>query len=89
VPQPAYGRVASAIESKILDRSLRPGDLLPTENDLALQFGVNRSTVREALRRSRARASLGATAAPSGCVSRGRASRTPPRESAVRSRSRT
>ena len=51
VPQPAYGRVASAIESKIIDRSLRPGDLLPTENDLALQFGVNRSTVREALRR--------------------------------------
>jgi len=51
VPQPAYGRVASAIERKILDRSLRPGDLLPTETELATQFGVNRSTVREALRR--------------------------------------
>jgi DNA-binding FadR family transcriptional regulator len=51
VPQPAYGRVAAAIERKILDRSLRPGDLLPTETALALQFGVNRSTVREALRR--------------------------------------
>ncbi len=36
---------------KILERSLRPGDLLPTETDLARQFGVNRSTVREALRR--------------------------------------
>ncbi len=51
VPQPAYGRVAAAIEQKILARSLRPGDLLPTETDLARQFGVNRSTVREALRR--------------------------------------
>ena len=51
VPQPAYGRVAAAIERKILDRSLRPGDPLPTETELASQFGVNRSTVREALRR--------------------------------------
>jgi hypothetical protein len=40
VPQPAYGRVATAIEQKILERSLRPGDLLPTETELARQFGV-------------------------------------------------
>jgi len=51
VPQPAYGRVAAAIEQKILDRSLRVGDALPTETELAAQFDVNRSTVREALRR--------------------------------------
>jgi len=51
VPQPAYGRVAAAIEQKILNRALRPGDLLPTETDLARQFDVNRSTVREAVRR--------------------------------------
>lgn len=51
VPLPAYGRVATAIEQKILKRSLRPGDALPTETELARQFGVNRSTVREALRR--------------------------------------
>lgn len=51
VPQPAYGRVAAAIEQKILERSLRPGDVLPTESELAAQFAVNRSTVREALRR--------------------------------------
>jgi GntR family transcriptional repressor for pyruvate dehydrogenase complex len=51
VPQPAYGRVAAAIEQKILKRALRPGDPLPTESELARQFGVNRSTVREALRR--------------------------------------
>jgi len=49
-PQPAYRRVSAAIERKILERSLRPGDLLPTETELAKQFAVNRSTVREALR---------------------------------------
>lgn len=49
--QPAYYRVSSAIEQKILRRSLRLGDLLPTETELAEQFAVNRSTVREALRR--------------------------------------
>jgi DNA-binding FadR family transcriptional regulator len=49
--EPAYRRVAVAIEDKILKRTLRPGDPLPTETVLAQQFGVNRSTVREALRR--------------------------------------
>lgn len=49
--QPAYRRVSTAIEEKILRRTLRPGDMLPTEAELARQFGVNRSTVREALRR--------------------------------------
>lgn len=49
--QPAYQRVSSAIEQKILRRSLRLGELLPTETALAEQFAVNRSTVREALRR--------------------------------------
>jgi GntR family transcriptional repressor for pyruvate dehydrogenase complex len=49
-PQPAYRRVSTAIEQKILRRSLRPGDPLPTETELARQFAVNRSTVREALR---------------------------------------
>jgi len=49
--QPAYHRVSAAIEDRILRRALRPGDALPTETELARQFGVNRSTVREALRR--------------------------------------
>jgi len=49
--QPAYHRVSAAIEQKILRRSLHPGDPLPTETELAQQFAVNRSTVREALRR--------------------------------------
>lgn len=48
--EPAYLRVSSAIESKILSRMLREGDVLPGETDLAQQFKVHRSTVREALR---------------------------------------
>lgn len=47
---PAYRLVADAIESKIVGRLLRTGDHLPSESDLARQFGVNRSTVREAIR---------------------------------------
>lgn len=47
---PAYRRVAATIESKIMARDLNDGDSLPAELDLARQFGVNRSTVREALR---------------------------------------
>ena len=49
--QPASHRISTVIEQKILRRSLRPGDDLPTETELAEQFAVNRSTVREALRR--------------------------------------
>jgi DNA-binding FadR family transcriptional regulator len=49
--QSASHRISSVIEQKILRRSLRPGDPLPTETELAEQFAVNRSTVREALRR--------------------------------------
>lgn len=47
---PAYARVAAAIRTRILERELEPGSALPTETELARQFAVNRSTVREALR---------------------------------------
>jgi len=47
---PAYRRIANLIERRIVERSLRTGDALPSETDLARQFGVNRSTVREAIR---------------------------------------
>jgi GntR family transcriptional regulator, transcriptional repressor for pyruvate dehydrogenase complex len=49
--EPAYTRVASEIERQIVGRELRDGDLLPPESEIASQFGVHRSTVREALRR--------------------------------------
>ena len=48
--EPAYRKVAAAISERIVSRSLREGDRLPPETELARQFGVNRSTVREALR---------------------------------------
>jgi GntR family transcriptional regulator, transcriptional repressor for pyruvate dehydrogenase complex len=48
--EPAYRKVAAAIGARILNRALREGERLPPETELARQFAVNRSTVREALR---------------------------------------
>jgi DNA-binding FadR family transcriptional regulator len=47
---PAYRQIANLIEQRIVARVLRTGDALPSETDLARQFGVNRSTIREAIR---------------------------------------
>jgi GntR family transcriptional repressor for pyruvate dehydrogenase complex len=47
---PAYRQIANVIEERIVARALRAGDPLPSETDLARQFGVNRSTIREAIR---------------------------------------
>jgi DNA-binding FadR family transcriptional regulator len=46
-------QIASAITGSILDGSLRAGDRLPSEEEMASQFGVSRPTVREALRHLR------------------------------------
>ena len=48
--QPAYRVVSEKIRQAIVSGELQAGDLLPTETDLAEQFGVTRSTVREAIR---------------------------------------
>ena len=56
---PAYRRIANVIEQRIVERSLRTGDPLPSESDLARQFGVNRSTVREAIRELETQGLLG------------------------------
>lgn len=48
--EPAYRKVAAALLGRITDRTLSAGERLPPELELARQFGVNRSTVREALR---------------------------------------
>ncbi len=48
--EPAYRKGAAAIGARGLSRALREGERLPSETELARQFGVNRSTVREALR---------------------------------------
>ena len=46
----AYQLVADAIEREIMSGRMRPGDSVGTEAALCAQFGVNRSTVREAIR---------------------------------------
>jgi DNA-binding FadR family transcriptional regulator len=47
----AYEQVSSEIEAQILSGSLKPGDRLPGEVEMASMFNVNRSTVREGIRR--------------------------------------
>jgi GntR family transcriptional regulator, transcriptional repressor for pyruvate dehydrogenase complex len=47
---PAYQMISGVVERRILGGELAPGTMLPTETELAAQFGVNRSTVREAIR---------------------------------------
>ncbi|TCP50885.1 DNA-binding FadR family transcriptional regulator [Tamaricihabitans halophyticus] len=49
-PIRAYERVVEQIEHAVLSGELSPGQRLPSERDLMSQFGVSRSTVREALR---------------------------------------
>ena len=48
--EPAYRKVADALLARIADHTLAAGERLPAETELARQFAVNRSTVREALR---------------------------------------
>ena len=46
----AFEEICDQIEREIAAGRLRPGDRLPAERDLAEQFGVSRTAVREALR---------------------------------------
>ena len=45
-----YEQIVQQIESSILKGVLKPGDQLPAERELAQQFGVSRTAVREALK---------------------------------------
>ena len=45
-----YEEVAKQIHRLILDESLKPGDMLPPERELAERFEVSRSSVRDAIR---------------------------------------
>lgn len=45
-----YEDVIKEIENIILEGNLGPGDVLPTERELAAAFGISRGTLREAFR---------------------------------------
>lgn len=49
-PGKAYERIAESIRARVVGGELEPGSRLPTETELAVEFGVSRATVREALR---------------------------------------
>lgn len=57
-PERLSDRLAAHLTSQIERGSLRPGDRLPTEAQLAMSHGVSRSVVREAVHRIKARGLL-------------------------------
>ena len=54
----AYEQVAERIRAAILEGALTADERLPPERELAVQFGVSRTTVREALRHLQAQGLL-------------------------------
>jgi GntR family transcriptional repressor for pyruvate dehydrogenase complex len=54
----AYERIVEQIEEAVESGELRPGQRLPSERELMVQFSVSRSSVREALRVLQARGLL-------------------------------
>ena len=49
-PKRAFDEISGEIKRLIFKGILKPGDRLPSETELASQFGVGRQTIREALR---------------------------------------
>jgi GntR family transcriptional regulator, transcriptional repressor for pyruvate dehydrogenase complex len=45
-----YEQIVQQIEESIRENKLKPGDQLPAERELALEFGVSRTAVREAVK---------------------------------------
>jgi GntR family transcriptional regulator len=58
-PPPLHRQIADDLRRQILDGSLRPGDLVPSEHELMRRFGVSRGTVRQALAALRANGTVG------------------------------
>lgn len=46
---PQYRQLYEILRKQIMDGIYKPGDLLPSENDLCARFGITRPTVRHAL----------------------------------------
>ncbi|MER6731378.1 winged helix-turn-helix domain-containing protein [Streptomyces puniciscabiei] len=49
-PHPSHGDIADELRSRIRTGVLRPGQRMPTQAELAVEFGVERAAVRQALR---------------------------------------
>ena len=49
-PERLYEQIVNQIEQRIVAGDLKAGDQLPSENELAKQFAVSRTAVREAIR---------------------------------------
>jgi DNA-binding transcriptional regulator YhcF (GntR family) len=49
-PRPPYQQVANAVRAAILTRTFKPGDKLPSLNELSERYGVARMTVQQAMR---------------------------------------
>ena len=49
-PVRLYERVVEQIEAALARGEIKPGERLPSERELVVQFGASRSTIREALR---------------------------------------
>lgn len=48
-PRPLHAQIAGVLRAEIRDRSIAPGETLPSEAALRERFGVSRSVVRQAL----------------------------------------
>lgn len=48
--KPLYEQVCELIETRIIDGDLRVGDKLPTEKEMAEQYQVSRTVIREAMK---------------------------------------
>lgn len=48
-PEPLHLQIADRIRQAIDTRPIPPGDRLPTEHELAAEFGVSRNVIREAI----------------------------------------
>lgn len=48
-PVPLYYQLKTLLLDRIKDGTYRPGDLIPTENELSAMFDISRTTVRQAV----------------------------------------
>jgi GntR family transcriptional regulator len=48
-PTPLYYQLKQILKEKIDNGVWKPGDTIPTENDIMAQYGISRSTVRQAI----------------------------------------